>query len=157
MKNSRYHQELGAAAACTKRMMKETKGIGQKSIEGGTKDCFPFDSWFASKKAAEAAMKIGAELIGMVKTNTKGFCKDTIEKLTKKWPGGSYLVLRSKPMVPGGRLLIAIGYKYNVRKVLSIIVTDNTGRKKTVIPYLSKYPDQFTNVAIHPIARPLVM
>ena len=56
-------------------------------------------------------MELGAELIGMVKTNTKVFCKETIEKLTKNWPGGSYLVLRSKPMVPGGHLLISIGYK----------------------------------------------
>ena len=100
---------------------------------------------------------MGAELIGMVKTNTKGLCKETIENLTKKWPGGSYLVLRSKPMVPGGRPLIAIGYKYNARKVLSFIVTDNAGSKNTGIPYLSKYPDQFTNVSIHPVARPLVM
>ena len=45
-------------------------------------------------------MEVGAELIDMVKTNTKGFCKETIEKLTKDWPRGSYLVLRSKPMVP---------------------------------------------------------
>ena len=93
----------------------------------------------------------------MVKTNTKGFCKDTIEKLTKDWPGGSYLVLRIKPMVPGGRPLIAIGYKYNERKVLSFIVTDNTGITKNGIPYLSKYPDQFTNVSIRPVARPIVM
>ena len=56
-------------------------------------------------------MELSAEFIGMVKTNTKGFCKETIDKLTKDWPGGSYLVLRSKPMVPGGRSLIAIGYK----------------------------------------------
>ena len=28
-------------------------------------------------------MELGAELIGMVKTNIKGFCKETIEKLTK--------------------------------------------------------------------------
>ena len=48
-------------------------------------------------------MEVGSKFIGMVKTNTKGFCKETIEKLTKDWPGGSYLVLRSKPMVPGGR------------------------------------------------------
>ena len=102
-------------------------------------------------------MELGAELIGMVKTNTKGFCKDTIEKLTKNWPGGSYLVLRSKPMVPGGRPLIAVGYKYNARKVLSFIVTDNAGRTKNGIPYLSKYPDQFTNVSIRPVARPVVM
>ena len=73
MKDSRYQQELGATASCTKRTMEGTKGIGQRSIKGGTKDCFLFDSWFASKKAAEAAMELGAELIGMVKTNTKGF------------------------------------------------------------------------------------
>ena len=93
-------------------MMETKKGIGQNSIEGGTNDCLIFDSWFASKKAAESAMVIGAELIVMVKKNTKGFCKETIEKLTKDFPGGSYLMLRSKPMVPGNRPRIAIGYKY---------------------------------------------
>ena len=46
-------------------------------------------------------MKFGDEFIVMAKTNTKVFYKDTIEKLTKDWPGGSYLVLRSKPMIPG--------------------------------------------------------
>ena len=60
-------------------------------------------------------------------------------------------------MVPGVRPLITIGYKQNARKVLSFIFTDNSGSTKTGIPYLSKYPDQFTNVAIHPVARPLVM
>ena len=93
----------------------------------------------------------------MVKTNTKGFCKDTIEQLTKGWPGGSFLALRSKTMVPGGRLLIYIGYKYNVREVLSFIVTDNVGITQTDITYLSKYPDQFNNVAICPVAFHLVM
>ena len=97
-------------------------------------------------------MEIGAELIGMVKKNTKGFCKETFEKLTKDWPRVSFLVLRSKTMVPGDRPLIAIGYKYNVRKVISFIVTDNTGSTKTFITCLSKYPDQFTNFAIHPVA-----
>ena len=94
IKGSRYQQELGATAACTKRMMEETKRIGQKSKKGGPKDCFLFDSWFASKKAAEAAMELGAELIGMVKTKTKWFFKETIEKLTKDWTGGSYLNTR---------------------------------------------------------------
>ena len=60
-------------------------------------------------------------------------------------------------MVPEDRPLIAIDYKYKARKVISFIVTDNAGSKKTVIPYLSKYPDQFTNVAIPPVARPPVM
>ena len=102
-------------------------------------------------------MELGAELIGMVKTNTKGICKETIEKLTKDWPGGSYLVLKSKHMVSRGPPLIAIGYKYNARKVISFIVTYNTGSTNTGIPYLSKYPNQFTNVSIRPVARHLVM
>ena len=157
MKDSRYQKEIRATSACTKQMMEETKGIGQKSKKGGQKDCVRFESWFASKKAAEAAMEWGAELIGMAKTNTKGFCKETIEKLTKDWPGGSYLVLRSKPMIPGGRPLIAIGYKYNARKVIYFIVTENAGSTKTGITYLSKYPDQFTNVSLRPVARPGVM
>ena len=137
--------------------MESTKGIGQKTIKGGTKYFFFFDSWFASKKAEESDMEVGAELIVMVKTNTKGFCKDAIDKLTKYWPVGSYLMLRSKPMVPGDRTLIAIGYKYNAWKVLSFIVIDNAGTTETDIKYLSKYPDQFTNVAIFPVSHPLVM
>ena len=66
-------------------------------------------------------------------------------------------MLRSNPMVPGEMPLIAIGYKYNARKVLSFIVTNKSGITNTSITYLSKYPDQFTNVAIFPVAHPLVM
>ena len=138
-------------------MTEETKGIGQKSIKGGTTDCFFFDSWFASKKAEEAAMEMGADIIGMLKTNTKGFFKETIEKLTKYCPGGSYLVLSRNPMVPGYRPIIAIGYKYNVPNILYLVVTDNAGSTKTGIPYLSKYPDHFTHVAVRPVARPPVI
>ena len=60
-------------------------------------------------------------------------------------------------MVPGGRPLIAIGYKYTARKVLYFIVTDNARSTQACLPFLSKYPDQFTNVTIRPVARPLVM
>ena len=102
-------------------------------------------------------MEFGAELVGILNTNTRGFCKETIEKLTKDWPGGSYLVLMSRPMVPWGRLRIAIGYKYNAREFLSFIVTDNAGRTNVGLPYLSKYPEQFTNVAIKSVSLPLVM
>ena len=119
-------------------MMEATKGIGQKYIKGGTKDCFLLDICIASKKVADATMEVGAKLIGMVKIDTKGFCKDTIDMLKNDWPGGSYLVLRSKPMVPSERPLISISYKYNSRKVISFIVTDNAGSTKTGIPYLYK-------------------
>ena len=126
-------------------------------IEKGLRRIVYIYMWFSSKKSAEAAMEVGAESIFMVNTNTKVFCKETIDNLTKDWSGGYYVVLSSKPMVPGGRPRIAIRYEYNTRKVLYYIVTDNLGIPQKVIPYLSKYPDQLTTVSIRPDACPLFM
>ena len=53
-------------------------------------------------------MYVGEEIIGTVKTNTKGFFKETVENLANDWLGGSYLMLKRNPMVPGNRLLIYI-------------------------------------------------
>ena len=85
--------QLGATEASTKITKKSTKGIGQREMKGATEDCFLFDGCFSSYKSAESAMGFGADMIVMVKTNTKGFCKETIENLTKHCPGDSYLML----------------------------------------------------------------
>ena len=66
-------------------------------------------------------------------------------------------MLSSNPMVPGGRPLIDIGYKYNMRKILYFIVKDNAWSTQAGLPYLTKYPDQFNNVSLRPVALPLVM
>ena len=66
-------------------------------------------------------------------------------------------MFRNNPMVTGGRLLVSIGYKYNLLKVIYFIVTEDTWITKAGIPYLYKYPDHFSNIAIHPVAHPLGM
>ena len=66
---------MGATATCTKIFIEETKELGQRVLKGLTRDYFLFDSWLLSKKEAEAAASIGVDLIGMVKTNTKGFSR----------------------------------------------------------------------------------
>ena len=66
-------------------------------------------------------------------------------------------MLRRNPMVPGGRPLIAIGYKYNVRKVISFIVTDNSGITQEILTCLFKYTDQFTNFSITLLISPLLL
>ena len=77
-------------------------------------------------------MGVVADIIGVVKTNTKGLCKETIDNPKNYWQVGSYLVLRSKPMVPRGRKIIDIGDKYNVGEVIYFICyrkrRDHTGR-----------------------------
>ena len=84
-------------------------------------------------------MEVSYKFIGMVKTNNKRFCTDTIEKLTKDWPGDSYLGLSKKPMRPSVRPLLSIGYTYNVWKIISFIVVFNTGGKQAGLCYLAKY------------------
>ena len=41
--------------------------------------------------------------------------------------------------------------------VVIFIVTENAGSTHAGLTYLSRYPEQFTNVAIFPVDLPLVM
>ena len=75
MKSSQYNLELVSTSVFTKILMEEMKELGQRSLKGSTRYFILFDSWFSSKKAAEAANSIGVDSIGMVKTNTKGFSR----------------------------------------------------------------------------------
>ena len=65
-------------------------------------------------------------------------------------------MLRSKPMEPRGRPLIAFGYKYKARKVIYFIVRDNAGCIHAGISYLYKYFGQFYNVSVFPVGFPFV-
>ena len=76
-------------AACTKRLLEGTKGLGRSSLKESIRGCFMLDSFCLSKKSVEAVVFVGVYLIGIVKTNTKVFCKAAIEGFTKYWPGGS--------------------------------------------------------------------
>ena len=49
---------------------------------------------------------------------SQGFFSSYIIKVYERLAGGSYLVMKINPRVPGGRPLTAIGYKYNYSKVL---------------------------------------
>ena len=93
-------------------------------------------------------MDIGFDAIGRAKTNKKCFLKDTIKNMTNDWPVGSYLVLMRKPMVPGYRLLISIGYKYNSGNLIHFLTTEGPVTTKYVFPHLSNYPDKFINFVI---------
>ena len=66
-----YHLYLGVTTACSKITMGATQGIGQRDIKGDSNDCFIFDIWLSSKKLAESAMDVGADMIVMVKNNKK--------------------------------------------------------------------------------------
>ena len=74
--------ELGAMASCTKNMMKTTNSLGKSDVKGATNYCFIFGRLFVSKRLGEYVMYFGTKIIGVVKTNTKGFCKYAIKNIT---------------------------------------------------------------------------
>ena len=84
----------------------------------------------------------------------KCFCIYKLEKITKDWYGGSYLVMKSTPRVPGDRPLMAIGYKYNSRKVLGFISTEGSVSTESGDPYLSRFPDIYSNFSVCPVVHP---
>ena len=96
----------------------------------------------------------GVDYCGPMKTSHKGFCLATLEKLMEYWPGGSYLVMKITPIVPGGRPLIAIGYKYNPRNFLGFIATEGARCTKPGDSYLSRFPDIYYNVSVRPVVHP---
>ena len=91
-----------------KRLAISIKGCGQLT----SNDTYFADSWFSSVKTADEAMAAGVNYCGPVKTSHKGFFLATFEKLMKDFRGRSYIVMKSTPRFPGGRPLLAIGYKY---------------------------------------------
>ena len=93
----------------------------------------------------------GVNYCGLVKTSHRGFCLAMLEKLMKDCPGGSYPVLKSTPIFPGEIPLLAIGYNCNSRKVLRFIATEGSGSTEPVDPYLSCFPDIYSNVSVHPV------
>ena len=53
----------------------------------------------------------------------QGILFSYVRKVDEGLSGGSYLAMKSTPIVTGERPLLAIGYKYNSRKVLGFIAT----------------------------------
>jgi hypothetical protein len=178
-----FTPQVGVTAACSLRLLLGAAHSGQSTTarkqlkEEGRRHLVIADSWFGSVKLAEAckllrkakpgetaifeghllanktAPKQGHEIIAAVKTNSGWFPKKQIEKKMNNWPSGSYLVMETT--APQTRVkLVAIGYKYNAKKVLCFVMTKDASTTLPGNPYKAKYPDQFGNVKERMVERP---
>ena len=50
--------------------------------------------------------------------------------------------------------VIYIGYKYNKNKVLTFVLTKESGTTRHGEPYEARFPDKFSNIYIRHFARP---
>ena len=65
--------------------------------------------FYSRVKKYEEVMAEGVYFCGLVNTSHKFFCLATLENLMKDWLGGSYLVMKSTPIVPVGIPHLDIG------------------------------------------------
>ena len=71
----------------------------------------------------------------MIKTSHRRYPKKWLEETMSDWPGGSHIVLETVcDEVP----LLAVGYKYNKRKVLCFIATKGAGHTEPGVSYEAK-------------------
>ena len=161
MQQQLFCKELGATAACTRRLCQTALYSGTKCASrrdakaDGSPEAFLGDSWFTGVKVTEWAAEHGHSYFGALKTSTKF---TPFEELTTKmsdWPSGSYLVLECT--TPKGHDLICIGYKYSASKVLVFLGTKNSGSTKPGDPYVARFPDANGNVAQRNVQRPAVI
>lgn len=162
MRQLQYAKEFGGTAACTFRLVEETLHCGSNwetrkhNKEENKKELFGGDSWFSSVPVVMGLAERGHEYIGAIKTNHALYPKEEIELLMKNWPSGAYTVWECSP--PGKAYkMIAIGYKYNARKVLCFIATENAGSTVYGDPYVARFNDAAGNVCVRYVPRPAVL
>jgi hypothetical protein len=171
MRKQKYSALLGATAGCTLRLAEGSAYCGQSNQERFTaKDrikpnLFVCDAWFGSVVMAEHMKTLhqttggewkGHEVIAAVKSNHSRFPKAELEEKMKDYPSGSYLVLECTTPTKQVQLL-AIGYKYNARKILLFVATKNAGSTKPGTPYKAKFPDRFGNTKERSVIRPAIL
>ena len=97
---------------------------------------------------------MGNEFVGCIKTAHAGFPKKFLEDNLKDKCAGSQLILFNE--VDGVELL-AIGYKYNKRKVLFFVATVGSGATTEGTPYIQRWADEHGNVLTRNIPRPAIV
>eukprot|EP00978_Attheya_sp_CCMP212_P033928 scaffold139680_cov35-Attheya_sp.AAC.1 len=168
MKKLEFFSAHKSCCACSLRLSKESLHCGQgicgtDDVPIGEEDSlspahelFYADAWFASVEVAtHTKLKFDSDFVGPVKMGHSRFPKKWLEEKMKDWPGGTWLVLEGKGDEEVD--LIAIGYKYNTRKVLSFICTKGAGNTEPGDPYEARWMDSKGNHASRNIPRPDVI
>jgi hypothetical protein len=97
------------------------------------------DSWFGSVKACLALNRHGVEGVFQIKTCYRLYPKVFIKDTLKGVPGGVHIVLEGRNRHTEEKL-IAVGYRYSIRKTLcSIMSTGATLTRKGVL-YEIEFP-----------------
>ena len=82
----------------------------------------------------------GHEWVGPVKTAHTGYPKNFMNRHLEKAPGGVKIVMKGKH--PDGFDLVATGYKYSSKRVLTFVSSAGAGPTSHGIPYEMRYVNE---------------
>ena len=123
------------------------------------------DSFFASSAVANGMMRgvaakddssgFSMSFGGPVKLSRKDYPKEYVEELMEDFPSGMWVVLKAQYKDQPGveNELIAVGYKYCLKKVLYFVFTGDCCTRGGD-PYVARFRDEHGNLATRNIARP---
>jgi len=122
------------------------------------------DSFFASSAVANAMRRglaakddsgFSMSFGGPVKLSRRDFPKKYIEELMEDFPSGTWVVLKAQYKNQPGveNELVAVGYKYCLKKVLCFVFTGDCSTRGGD-PYVARFRDEHGNLATRNIARP---
>ena len=99
---------------------------------------------------------MGHHAVMVVKTNHSHFPKKFLDEEMKGMSGGCWVTLRGKCGHTGVEL-VAIGYKYNSKKVLHFVMTLGAGKTSKGDPYHMKFNNVHGNVCHRDVAWPAAL
>jgi Transposase IS4 len=160
MRVKEFTDEFKVTAACTLRLAKYT--IRKQSEEDinennnqTTSNTYTGDSWFGSVElCAQYVLKLGANFVGVIKNSHSFYPKQYLENTMREWGGGSHLVLQTKYK---GVDLVAVGYKYNKKKVMCFVFNKGLGHTENGKPYEARWKDDNNNTRTREVPRPDVV
>ena len=103
-----------------------------------------------------AAGGVQRDAFFQLKMNSAGFPKAEIYNELKNSPGGTSIVLKATDPQTNTKL-IAIGYKYNSKKVLYFVGNDGAGSTVAGDAYQMRFADLHGNVSYRSVPRPAVI
>lgn len=152
-----FNHELGATAGCTFRLAKAIQYAGETAeraqAESSKKPLIYYgDSWFGSLKFARKLKEtLGHESICAIKTSHAGLPKAFVEGLMKDFPSGSNITLKA---TIEGHNYYFVGYKYNSKRVLLFLCSENAGSLTAGSPYVARFSDSNGNMHSREVQRP---
>jgi hypothetical protein len=161
MRVKEFTDEFKVTAACTLRLGKYTsrkfceKSDNNQNNNQTVKNTYTGDSWFGSVElCTQYVLRLNNNFIGVIKNSHSLYPKAFLEDTMKEWGGGSHLVLQTQYK---GVALVAVGYKYNKKKVMCFIFNKGVGHTKNGKPYEARWKDDNNNTRTRDVPRPDVV